>query len=749
MLQNLSRASECAERWCVAVSLASLVLFATSVGAQSGVKGRPSVAALELDEPITVDGRLDEPAWRAAARATGFIQREPREGMPATERTEFSIAYTESTLFVALWAFDASPEKVIAKEMERDARLWADDSVIFAFDTFLDGRNAFAFATNPNGVRHDALVTDEGRDVNREWDGVWATASRRTAEGWVAEIAIPFSTLRFDPSLDRWGLNVQRLIRHKNEEVHWAPLPREVGGFSSSAVYRMSLAGELTGLDGLRPSRSLDVKPYLLASAAQGPRAEGTDTTADGGLDVKWGVTRTLTLDLTYNTDFAEVEVDDLRVNLTRFSLFFPEKRDFFLENAGIFEFGAVQRAPWEPALMKGFFSRRIGLDGGETVPLEAGARLTGRVGAWNVGVLGVGTDGVGFDDRSVPRTGFRVGRVKRNLGARSSIGAIYTQKDPQGGGTESLFGVDFDFKPTQHFELNGFWSQSDKPGVRGDDPSVRGDNVSYGAGFQYQGSTLTTALDLVEVEKNFDPAVGFLPREDFRLVTPRFLWQPRIERHGIRSWMVEGVQRRFERSSDGRLESERIYLAPLGMNFESQDFWQIGYSRNKEQLFAPFEIYPGVVIPPGLYEFDGGSAFFSTSGSRPVGYNGSWNWGDFYDGEWLSMSNSLHLRLSRFVSARTSWLHNDVELPQGDFTIDLWSQGVDLAFTPDLRLNMIAQYNEASGDLGVNVRFHWIYKPGADIFLVYNENWTAPSLSDRSSEGRQLILKVTYLWQR
>ena len=273
----------------------ALILSAPVVGQDNGnLAERPSIEALAIDQPIVVDARLDEPAWGSAEVGTGFWQREPREGEPATERTEFSVAYTSSTLYVGLRAFDREAEKIIAKEMERDANLMADDSFVLAFDTFLDGRNSFVFVTNPNGARHDALVTDEGRDINTEWDGVWSVAARRTNEGWTAEIAIPFSTLRFDPALDRWGLNVLRLIRHKGEEVNWANLPRSAAPITSetvthSAAYRVSLAGTLTGLAGLRRSRSLDIKPYLIASASEEPPSGTSATEFDGGLDVKWG----------------------------------------------------------------------------------------------------------------------------------------------------------------------------------------------------------------------------------------------------------------------------------------------------------------------------------------------------------------------------------------------------------------------------------------------------------------------------
>ena len=703
---------------------------------------RPSVRALPLAQPIVVDGELDDAAWADAEVAGAFVQREPRAGEAASEATEFSVAYTASTLYFAVRAHDSDPGALIAKEMERDGDLTQDDSVLIVLDTFLDGRNSYGFSTNPNGARSDALVTDEGRDVNREWDGVWAVAARRTGWGWVAEIAIPFSTLRFDPTLEAWGLNVERRIRRRNEETFWAALPREAGAFGSSAAYRVSLAGRLTGLTRVRPSRRLDVKPYLLASGSEDPPSSASSSTSDVGLDVKWGVTRSLAVDLTYNTDFAEVEVDDLRVNLTRFSLFFPEKRQFFLENAGIFDFGAPRRVPWEPVLYEAFFSRRIGLDGGLTVPIDGGARITGRAGGFNLGVLAVRTAAVDEEGRFVPRTGFAVGRVKRNVGRRSSVGAIFTVRDDQGAPTRSLYGADFEYKPTQRWKANGYWSSTEGTGAAGED-------ASYGLGLEYKGPTLTTSYDRVVAEERFDPAVGFLLRDDFELDAPRLLWQPRIERAGVRNGYFEVEAQRFERSSDGRIESQRFEVTPVGMLFESGDFWFVSRVFSKEQLFTPFPIFPGVVIPAGLYDTEQTTFDVETSRARPVSAVVFASWGDFYDGDSLFASADLNVRASRRLRTQTSWDRNDVDLAAGSFTIDLYAQGVDVSFTPDLRVNLLGQYNDASGDLGMNLRFHWIYRPGADLFVVYNENWTAPDLGSRRSLGRQLIVKVNYLWQR
>ena len=440
--------------------LSGLLLMPVLFGpASAAAQDRPSVTALRVDEPVRVDGELTDAAWSSAEWAGGFIQRQPRTGEPSSESTEFAIAYTPDTLFIAVRANDREPARIVAKEMERDRDLFQDDSILLLFDTFRDGRNAYLFVTNPNGARTDALLTDEGRDVNWAWDGVWDVAARRTGQGWVAEIAIPVSTLRFDPQSDVWGLNVQRMIRRRNEETHWAPLPLEasinsdLSQFGQNAVYRVSLAGELTGLHGLRPSRQLDVKPYTVGGRIDDRVRGDSADDLDGGLDLKWGLTRSLVLDLTYNTDFAEVEVDDQQVNLTRFSLFFPEKRDFFLENAGVFDFGPRPRVGWGQPLMKPFFSRRIGLEGGRTVPIDYGVRLTGRAGGWNVG-------------------------------ERSTIGGIFTMRDREGLAGERLYGLDFDLKPTQRTEFSGFWAESDLGLGVGEEEG----NETRGAGFAYQG---------------------------------------------------------------------------------------------------------------------------------------------------------------------------------------------------------------------------------------------------------------------
>ena len=733
------------------LSVPALLLPAFLAASHAAAQSRPAVAALRTEQPIRVDGELTDSAWSAAEWAGGFTQRDPSPGAPSTETTEFAVVYTPDTLYVGVRANDREPERIVAKEMERDSDLFQDDSILLMLDTFHDLRNGYVLVTNPNGARGDALVTDEGRDVNWAWDGVWRVSARRTAAGWVAEIAIPVSTLRFDPRVERWGLNVQRIIRRRNEETHWAALPLEASAEDLNqqgkiAVYRVSLAGDLTGLRGLRPSRQFDVKPYLIGGRTDDP-ALGSSDDSDGGIDLKWGLTRSMVLDLTWNTDFAETEVDDQQVNLTRFSLFFPEKRDFFLENAGVFDFGPRPKVPWESALMRPFFSRRIGLDQGRTVPLEVGARLTGRAGGWNVGALGARTGALHGEAGEVLVSGttYGVTRVTRNIGDRSTVGGIFTERSREGFESERLYGLDVDFKPTQRLEFSGFWAVSD----RGVPDSEQEANESRGAGFIYQGPELSLTGDYVEVQPDYEPAVGFLQRRDFRMVNPRLEWRPRIEKAGLLSWWSDLSYERFERSSDGRLESQTVGISPLGVQTLSGEFLWGGLRRTKEQLFVPFEISPGIVVQPGLYENDGFAGGFSTSGKRAVWFDNLTFGGGFFDGNWLRTNSGLTFRLSRFLRVSTQWTYADVKLQAGAFSFDQFRQRIDVSFSPNVRLNLLAQYNTSDELLGVNARFHWIYRPGSDLFIVYNENWTAETIGRREPLGRQLIVKLNYLLQR
>lgn len=719
-------------------SLLSLLLVPAAATALTQVEARqrPALEALAVSESVAVDGVLDEAVWARADVGSGFVQREPFDGQPASEDTEVRVVYTPSTLYIGIVALDSRPDAIIAREMGRDSPLFRDDSVAILLDTFRDRRNGYFFETNANGAKTDALITDEGRDVNFEWDGVWTVAARRSPDGWQVEIAIPFSTLRYDPALDTWGLQVLRRIRRNSEETYWAPIPREAG------LMRLSMAGDVRGLGGLEPTRQVDVKPFVVGSRDSAGEDQGTDT--DVGLDVKWGVARNLALDVTINTDFAEVEVDEVRVNLTRFPLFFPEKREFFLENAGIFEFGPPGSDDEEP-LLEVFFSRRIGLEEDQEIPVVGGLRLTGRVGGWNLGALGVRTAAVQTlpDIGDVGETNFGVVRLKRNLGERSSVGLIATHRDERGAERNLVYGVDADFKPTDRVHLNGFIGRSD-------DPDLEGDDWALGLGTSYEGRTLEAQFDYLEIAEDFNPEMGFLLREDIRRYRPRIEYEPRIERWGIRNLAFEASAEYVSRLSDGSMETRDLNLTFFALRTFENDGFALNVELDTERLFEDFEISDGVVLPPGLYEADPlWTAFAFTGEHRKVSTELGVSAGGFYDGEGFLVFSLLRLRPSRYFRSEASWSHNDVDLPAGSFVTNVYRLRFDASFTPKHLLGTLLQYSDAGELAGVNLRYNWIYRPGADLFVVYNQSWDAPSLGTLTTSDRQVIVKFTYLFQR
>ncbi len=698
---------------------------------------RPKVAALHISEPIRVDGVLDDAAWQQAEPAKNFVQREPVPFAPATEDTEVRVAFTNSTLYVAVRALSSKPEAVVADEMLRDGALFRDDSVIIFFDTFNDNRNAFWFETNANGARTDALVTDEGRDFNVQWDGVWDVSARRNSEGWAAELAIPFSTLRFDPNQDTWGFQVRRLIRHKSEEVYWASMPIQAN------LFRVSLAGDLTGIRGPEPGLNLRVKPFGIGKQAEVPVGGGrteTDEDFDAGIDAKWGLTRTLTLDLTYNTDFAETEVDDQQINLTRFGLFFPEKREFFLENAGIFEFGF--NPPGTP-LLKPFFSRSLGIGPfGVVVPIDWGARLTGRAGPWSIGLVDVQTEETPITPFfELPQNNWGALRVKRNVGRRSTLGMIATNREAAGEDYNRVFGFDTEIRPTQRTGLSGFYTQSDGPG------STDGDEWAGGARAFYQSNIMFLGLDAVQIGEAYNPEVGFLLRNAIRRYVPRFSYDPRPNKKGILSFHFGGIAD-VTTDLDDRTESRYLAADVFGLRTLREDQFTLTVENSFERLPGPFPISPGVVIPAGDYDWDNVSLGFSTNNSRRLALNGGVQVGEFYDGDTVNGSLVLGIRANRHLRTDTIWVHADVNLPQGDFTTNVIRQRIGVSITPNLSTNTYVQYNDAAELLSLNLRFNWIYRPGSDIFLIFNENWNAPGLDDLSSRDRAVTLKMTYLFE-
>jgi hypothetical protein len=712
--------------------------------ADAQADARPSVRAVRLPDgagAIQVDGILSEPAWQSTQVATGFRQREPLEGEPATEATEVRIVYDGTTLYVGVLARDRDPDRVISRILQRDRVMLAeqffgepifagDDGVAVLLDPFHDHRNAVLFATNPNGAEFDALITDEGREFNIDWRGVWEVRAQRTPEGWSAEFAIPFRTLRFPAaSIEQtWGLNVVRMIRRKNEEVLWSAWSR-----SNEGLQRVSRAGHLEGLVDLpRPGLNAEVKPYLLVGGLQEVDSLGvrdSDPELKLGGDLKFEVTSGLVLDLTLNTDFAQVEVDDEQVNLTRFSLFFPEKRDFFLENAGIFEFGA--RGVFEPPPFLLFFSRQIGIHDDGVVPMIGGVRLTGRVGGQTVGLLNVVTDQA-FDQ---PATNFAVARVKRDIGGANYVGGMLTDRRTKDG-WNTAGGADFSWWPASALNVQGFVAGTGTSGPGGDD-------WAYRVALDYNQSTWGVSAGQLFVGPEAVADMGFITRENIRRSQSLVRLTPRPPVAGLRKIDVF-LNGEYITRPDGVLQDwgAGIAVSPEWNSGENLALYAFpGFTRLDEE----FELTDDIFIPPG--DYDGGQyGFFANSSpNRPVRLDLNGSWQPFYDGTLVNLASAVTVNPDPHLALTAGYAYNDAKTPFGDVRADIGTLRVSYAFSTRVFLNALVQYNGLDDELSANIRFNFIHRPGSDLFIVLNEvRGSSQSIWDFDNRGA--VVKITYL---
>jgi hypothetical protein len=732
----------------------ALALLATaapmSIQAQEGNRESHQVAAVRVVDRPEIDGDLSDAVWAGASLIDQFIQQEPNEGAPATERTEVRVLYNGSSLFLAVRAFDSEPDQVIATEMRRDSdRILDEDNFEIILDTFMDSRSAYMFVVNPLGAQLDQQVFDEGgRDrrgsalaVNRDWDGVWSVSARRADDGWVAEIEIPMVTIRFpDADPQSWGVNFMRNIRRKNEQVFWAPIPREF------SLTRVSLAGSLRDLQELDRGHDLRVKPYVTGGGRRRLQSGTHDNSTDGdlGVDLKYGITPSLNLDVTVNTDFAQAEVDNEQVNLTRFALFFPEKREFFLENANQFSVGTPNSLGRIADL---FFSRSIGLTrqrigstpAGAPVPIIGGARITGKVGANNIAIMDLHTD----DAYGMPGENFLVARYSRDVFGRSQIGALAVNKQAESGGDYNrTFAVDVNLIPTSALTIDGFLATTRTPGV------TDGDFAGHlRAGWLDQSWRFYGEYE--DLGENFNPEVGFVPRVDMRRSKFHAEFNPRPGRWGIR--MMEPMTNyTYITDQTGRMMSTQWHMM-IGTRFESGAYLNMWHNRYFERLDDPFSV-GGVQIDAGDYNFHDWNVSFNSNPSQRFFYRLSWQPQTFYGGDRNDMSASVGLRVTSQLATEAGLSRNDVDIPNGSFKADIGTLRVDYAFSPTISLRTLTQYNSLSEQWSTSARLRYIFRPGSDIYVVYDEIrrdiplTVAPFTTDRFRD-RQLIVKMTYLF--
>jgi hypothetical protein len=717
--------------------IAALLLQAAS-SAHPGDAGL-AVRAVRAALPPHVDGVLDDAAWSAAPGASGFRQRDPREGEPATEATEVRVVYDAETLYVGVLARDREPEKVIARLLERDkimtqgldneASFTGDDVVAFTLDPFHDHRNAFFFATNPNGAEFDALVTDESPTLNVDWRAVWRVAARRTAEGWSAEFAIPFRSLRY-PVIDGpqvWGFDALRIIRRKNEETLWSAFTRAEGGLS-----RVSRAGHLEGLADLPRSRfNVELRPFGLAGVTQAPTDDGrTPGSGEWGLgaDLKWEVRPGLVLDAAAQPDFAQVEADDEIVNLTRFEVFFPEKRDFFLENAGIFDFGTRGSFETPPFLM--FFSRRIGILGDAEVPVLGGVRLSGRAGRQTIGLLDVFTDAA----EGAPRTNFGALRLKRDVGERSYVGGMLTDRRTASS-SETDFGVDGSLWATSRLNLQAFAARTARGGGFAD-WAARGSA-------EYQADPVYLYGEYLRIGPAAETGMGFVTQTDVRRASGKAQYTFRPRAGPLRS-VAAYVGGKHQTHVDGAPRDANAF-AGLSFDLHSGDGLGITHVRGYVDLDWGFDLAGRIPVPPGRCDLVDTVATLFTSGNRPLSafFNASVQ--DLWDGDVSAMTGGFTLKGGPHLSLSGSYTRSAADLPGGSFVAHVTGVRVGWAFSTRLAAHVYAQYNSLDRRFVGNLRLRFIHRPGSDLYVVFNEERGEPD-DPRALLGRGVAVKLSYL---
>jgi len=681
-----------------------------------------AVTAARASAPPVIDGVLDDRAWQDALTLTDFIQAEPFEGQPATEATDVRILYDDEAIYVGATLHDKDTAQIVTTDTRRDAGLGDMDSIQIIFDTFRDRQNGFVFGTNTAGIQYDAQVRNQGNNTT-SWDGSWDVRTSMTETGWTAEFRIPLRTLRYGPAPQTWGINVFRNIQRTRERAYWAPLPRVYN------LGRLSSAGELRGLN-LPTPRNFKILPYAVSSANRNFTPGATvDMDGDIGFDAKFGVTGSLNLDATVNTDFAQVEVDTQQINLTRFNLRFPEKRPFFLENSGLFTIGKGNELDL-------FFSRRIGLDDrGALVPIRGGARLSGKARGLNVGVLNMQTADVG----TRPGNNFSVARVSRDLPSRSGVGVMFVNRSATGALARSndfnrTYGADGRLGVGNYFTMNGFAARTETPGFRGR-------QYAYNVDTEYDDGRHRLQWQYGLTGEDFNPEVGFLENEDgYRRMyfqVEETMRQDWVRKLGFREWLPHVNANRYD-YLDGGLNSADLHI---DNHWDWENGWRIDTALQGgwEGLRVPFEIYPGIVVPPGEH---GGFGYRQRANSdRRKWISGHFNWdvGRFLTGNQNSPTFGLRLRSSGNFTVDTTWNYRMIDLPQGSFRTNLGNMRVTYNFSPLVFVQSLLQYNDRTQRWSTNLRFHWLETAATGLFVVYNDT---ESLEGLGPVNRAFIVK-------
>ena len=722
-----------------------------SASIRTGRKARRVIHACQVEKGPSLDGRLDDDVWSRATPIEGFVQRDPNYWMPGSERTVARILYDHNTIYFGFECFQSSA--VVANNMRRDSEISGDDNIQILLDTYNDRRNGFFFFVNSLGAQQDLMLSNEGRTYNRDWDCNWVAKSQRYSDRWTVEVAIPFSQLRFKESDEMiWGVNLARFIAGKNEVMQLV-----VGQQSSSSTerYRTVDIGELRGLERIRSKRPVQVKPYLLPGTTKDfqAAAPAENRTMETGVDLRYGMTSNISLDLSYNTDFAQVEGDQEQTNLTQFKLFFPEKREFFLEGSNLFSFGEQARRTGSgtrpPTLL--FYSRRIGLEEGNKIPIIVGSKIAGKEGRTSVGVLNVLTDaGTFIDDEDtiqVHRTNYSVLRIRRDLFSRSNVGFIMVNKqvdDPNGGWNQynRAGGIDFSYSPTDKLNFQGFVART------WDSNSNDADDARW-AYVNYRGNRYWARLRYLDVEDQFEPAVGFVNRrsglEGFRRYDTYFRIRPRPKFGNIR-YMSIGPE--FEVVTD-RNNDVKYWKAELSWwtIFNTGDYWQNQLERTYdvvEESFSPSSRHSEIEIPAGTYKFTTFTTGPRPSRSRKFRPGITFEAGTYYTGKRYTIRSESAILPSGRFGLQLRYSVNWLRLPQGNLSIHTLSSRLLYSFSTDFFAKLFAQWNNGKEFVSANLLINYRYRPGSDIFIVFDNAYDTETGFER--QNRSVLLKFSYL---
>lgn len=735
----------------VSPRLATCALIATTTALVSAVTqaqitetvpatAQKQVRAVRVATPPVIDGRMDDAVWQQAEPITDFHQIRPGNQTEPSERTEVYVVYDDDAMYIAARMYDSEPDLIAAPVIRHGQGMGSDDRLVVILDPFNTQRTGYRFETNLNAARHEALYTSVN-SFQIEWSTIWDTATSVDGNSWIAELEIPFKSLPFDPSIDTWGFNFGRGIRRRGEEMAWV---------SYNRTYNPSISGLVTGLEGMDQGVGLDLVPSFSTSRHKNFSLNTTNTQTDPSLDAFYRLTPSLNAALTINTDFSATEVDNRQVNLTRFNLFFPEKRDFFLNDSDLFQFGSIgggfgnsaeSRAARENA--RPYFSRKLGLSqSGAPVDIEYGGRISGRVGRWNIGTLAIKQDEFGAVDAS----NLFIGRMSANVMAESSVGMIFTDGDPASNRDNSVYGLDFRYQNTrlaggQTIEGDVWYQRSDTPGLNGDD-------AAYGLALRSPNNTgLRGGIGFKEVQANFNPAMGYINRANIQDYTAD-VGYTHFFRDSFLQTAYTGIDAQKVNVIGGGLQSQVLAFRLLELDTNSRDRVSFQYQTNKEVVRNAFAVYNApdrrVLIQPGNYSFNESTVAFNTAGQREFSGRFSMTQGDFYNGERNNLNGSLSWTQSRNFVMSVNYDWNDITLPQGDFITRLTSLSTQVAFSSTLYWVSLVQYDNLSEEVGVNTRLQWVPRAGQEGFIVLNYNLQDKD-KDNSFESATSDLSVKF----